>query len=351
MKINKSIIVRLLTGLLFVFSGSVKLFPALAFEMQLVAHGITNWLLVVVLARFIIAVEIFTGLVFLLNYNLKKYFIPFAFLLLSLFSVDLIITIMVRGFSGNCGCFGQVIQMTPLEALIKNIILLYLLFYFNKLETAGRDGNSLFQYAAFIIIFMLVFVISPVRFYRIDYGNQDSDNGKHNLSRQDYSTEKSVPIKTKNVVENENKLFADSAGQFPESKNEKIASLKKFISTPVIFSGNKKILLNDGIKILAVLNMECGSCLETARKLGKIKNETGFTEIYLLLYGSEQEVPGFFEKINYNFVYKVIDDKTFASIVPGSPPVIFLLKNGKLKSTWNFRTFNSDSVKNKLSNF
>ena len=47
-------------------------------------------------------------------------------ILLSLFSFHLAIQ-AISGDASNCGCFGELIPMTPLEALIKNILTIGLL--------------------------------------------------------------------------------------------------------------------------------------------------------------------------------------------------------------------------------
>ena len=354
MKNFRPVLIRILIGLLFVFSGSVKLFPAIAFEMQLVMHGITNWLLVVILARFIITVEIFTGLMFLLNYNLKRFFLPFAILLLSLFSLDLVITVSLRGFSGDCGCFGQVIRMTPLEALAKNIVLVFLLFYYGRLKTSEKQQSLQVPAAAFIIVFIAVFAASPVQYYKIGYQGFTPEKEIHaevrsNISQPGYAEKNPLQKDAAENMRSGNNSLIRNTQPKEEVQTEKIEYLKEFISSPVIFSGEQKVLLNKGEKIIAVLNMECGSCLDAARRLAGLKSETGFSEIYLLLYGTQQEVPAFFKKVNFNFDYKIIDDKTFFSLISGSPPAVFLLKEGGLAGFWNYRTFNLDSVKKKLS--
>ncbi len=353
MKLSKSILIRILIGSLFVFSGSVKLFPIEYFEMQLLAHGITNWLIIVVLARFVIVVEIFTGIMFLLNYNLKSFFIPFAIFLLSIFSLDLIITILLQGFGGNCGCFGQIIEMTPPEALLKNVFLIILLIYFLKLKPKGNEYNIQALSAFFIIIFIAVFEVSPVRsntvsFVNSNAGNEYEQNGSNYFNSKEKLNNNRIDIKDSDEFKNGNVPggFVDVK---PKIIDPDIAGyLTKFISSPVLFSGNKKVSLNKGEKILAVLDMECNSCKETAKKLVRLEKESRFSEIYLLLYGSQSEVPSFIKKINSNFEYKVIGDDVFFSLISGSPPAVFLLKDGKPVYAWNFETFNLLSVKNKL---
>jgi hypothetical protein len=70
----------------------------------------------------LIGIEIALGLLITLPFNLKKLIIPSTIFMLSFFCVHLIIEISTVGNKGNCGCFGSLLPMTPLQALIKNLI-------------------------------------------------------------------------------------------------------------------------------------------------------------------------------------------------------------------------------------
>ncbi len=73
MKSKIIIFLELLTGALFVFSGISKLLPIESFEFTLVNQGITSWTIAPYLSRFLIGIEIFLGISFLLRINLKRY--------------------------------------------------------------------------------------------------------------------------------------------------------------------------------------------------------------------------------------------------------------------------------------
>ena len=51
--------------------------------------------------------------------------------MLAFFTIHLLIQIYLTGNQGNCGCFGALIEMTPLEAIIKNVVAIILLFLLN----------------------------------------------------------------------------------------------------------------------------------------------------------------------------------------------------------------------------
>ena len=126
---NLILALRLSTTVLFVFSAVSKLYPIEAFEKQLVDLGFASWSAAPYLSRAIIGFEAFLGLAFLQKNYLRSFFIPATAALLLVFCAHLTYTLYTTGNSGNCGCFGQWIKMTPLEALIKNILTLGMLGY------------------------------------------------------------------------------------------------------------------------------------------------------------------------------------------------------------------------------
>ena len=128
-------IARVVISLLFLLSAFAKLYPTPLYgitkvfeEGQLIPMGFSNDLAPFI-SRLIIGFEFFIAFAILQFNYLKKLVVPSTILLLLIFSVDLSIDIFI-GNTDNCGCFGQLIPMTPIEALIKNILTILLLIYF-----------------------------------------------------------------------------------------------------------------------------------------------------------------------------------------------------------------------------
>ena len=115
---------------MFLLSAVAKSFPIWAFEKQLVDLGIVDWCKAPYLSRLIIALETAIAIAILQKNYLKSFVIPLTIVLLAAFCIHLGIQMVQHGaMNGNCGCFGQLIPMTPLEAFIKNIITIGLLIY------------------------------------------------------------------------------------------------------------------------------------------------------------------------------------------------------------------------------
>ena len=77
-----------------------------------------------IIARLMIGFELFLGLMLLSHVFLKKFTYPAIVGLLAIFIIYLTVIILKQGNSGNCGCFGDKLQMTPLQAIYKNIAMI-----------------------------------------------------------------------------------------------------------------------------------------------------------------------------------------------------------------------------------
>ena len=155
---------RIIVGGFFILSAFSKLLPAnsaiFQFEKQIVDIGVTNWCYAPLLARAIVAFELFLGLAILQNHFLKNIIVPATFLLLLVFTIHLIITIITKGNKGSCGCFGQLIPMTPLQAIIKNVICMAMLVYI-FLKTKTSESNLLrYPLTIFIVVYLAIFIFS-----------------------------------------------------------------------------------------------------------------------------------------------------------------------------------------------
>ena len=119
-------LVRIIVGLLFIFSGLVKAIDplGLSYKMQefFELWGMTQfnehtlWLSVVM-----IAFEIIAGVALLLGWQMKLF--SWLLLLLILFFTFLTGYAYLSGKFKNCGCFGDCIPITPLTSFVKDIVL------------------------------------------------------------------------------------------------------------------------------------------------------------------------------------------------------------------------------------
>ncbi|MFN4880251.1 MAG: MauE/DoxX family redox-associated membrane protein, partial [Flavobacteriia bacterium] len=126
--------IRILIAALFLVSAYGKVYPDPSaygtismFEIkQLYPLGFSAEL-AKIFSRSLIGVEFALGLLLLFPFDLKKWVIPALIAMLSIFVVHLTIEIFTTGNKGNCGCFGALLPMTPLEAIMKNVLSIGLL--------------------------------------------------------------------------------------------------------------------------------------------------------------------------------------------------------------------------------
>jgi uncharacterized membrane protein YphA (DoxX/SURF4 family) len=164
-------------GAVFIFSGYTKLHPIEPFEYTFVDLGL-SWQAAPFAARILIALEFMIGVFLLLNLSLKRWIYKSGIALLIIFSIYLLLLIFITGNKGNCGCFGSIIEMTPLQALIKNLVMLVLFITLYRSYNGWKPGKL----RAYIILLISVgslaapFILNPVELnYSQAYLNKSDD--------------------------------------------------------------------------------------------------------------------------------------------------------------------------------
>jgi hypothetical protein len=331
---------RFILGFVFILSAISKLFPIEAFDLVIVNQGIANWNLAPYLSRFIISVELFLGVSFFINPFVKKISIPFSFLLLIVFCVHLIYLIASGSSSKDCGCFGELIPMSSLEALIKNLVLIFLLFLIQKNFSYNKKPNYSLAFAVFSIVFAGMFLIFQVKPYNIP----PKDQSLIQIIDSVQSISPSTLEKNFDSVRAKNETSVVKKNDDTEKPNHPKAV--SVFATFKEFSNNQNVNLDDGIKLVCLFSLDCEDCMETAHKLGEAKKQwKNFPPLYILFLGSEDQVKGFFEFAETNFPYKIIPPQTFFPLIKNYPPRIVLLNNGNIIGDWGYENFSLDNLK------
>jgi len=245
-------IFRVLISALFLLSAFAKLYPTPMFGItkifeqgQLIPMGFPENI-APYFSRFIIGAEIFLSITILFNNYLKKLIVPLAFIMVSIFSIHL--STQIFGNSENCGCFGELIPMTPLEALIKNIVTLMMLafIYF-------RSDNIKRNFSYLLVLFLF---ISTIMFAFLPISPPSSSSGNSFIS------------------------FVDDE-DFRNSEER---------------------------KILCFFDAGCEHCQYTARSLDSLSNlTTNFPDLHIIFSDAEQyNIPSFFEFTGREYSYQVM---------------------------------------------
>ena len=267
---------QLLLAITFLFSAYTKAVGPGFFEITLMDQGIApNRFIASYLARFFIGLEFALGFLMLLPFYIKQ-LMQFTFFLLGGFTLHLIYLWSI-GDTDNCGCFGEMISMTPEQSIIKNIIMLSIaVAVFKTAETKKIKKIIPVVFSAVTIISMWIILPIP----------------------------------------NHNEFPFDSFTHF-ETRG--------------------RVDLSSGEKLVAIFNLDCEHCQETANELAKLKRSVkNFPEFYVLYFQEGSTSVEDFESITQSsFPYDLIEVNTFFDLIGDSPPRVYNLKDGKVLEIWD----------------
>lgn len=349
--------IRIFMFLMFMVSAVTKMFPIWAFEKQFVDLGVASWCWAPFFARFMIAVEIALGIAILQPHFIKRLVIPATILLLTVFCVHLSIQMVQYGaMTGNCGCFGQIFPMTPLEAFIKNIVFIGMLVYLYKKVKDKEKGQNKFVYLIVIglastLVMFLLFPFCPCNSSTVDKQNENTVDTTFQQSGVSDSTVTELPMTSQQeVLNNNDKLANGTSVTEVETGPRKIKSRFSQFTT----FGNKKVNLDEGRKILCFFAPGCDHCVEVAKEIGLLSKTIDLPNVYILFMNEEvDKIPGFFKEANCNFPYRIIEIPLFWDLLgmnANTPGVIFLWNGNIIKSFEGAEAnkFNSEELKKVL---
>jgi len=294
---SRDIITRILLAVLFIFSGLIKIYPIEFFENELLFNNLCNTHLVPYVSRALISAEIFLGAVLLFTIW-DKWALRLSFLMMVIYTVWLIWLLVIEGNSVNCGCFGQAINLTPIEGIIKNILLVGLLVLFSIYR---KEYNLRFQKLILSVLLVssiaLPYVLAPVFF--------------------------SSPT------------VYDSGGRTAINFNE------------IGLSKIDALNLGSGKKVIAFFLSECEHCRLAARRLEAIKRENIHMPIYGVLYSkSDEQTADFLKASTIKFPHYVVTE--LAPLIKGISqdyPVIFYSNNGFIETRMTMYDLDEEDIK------
>ncbi|GIV26813.1 MAG: protein tlpB [Bacteroidia bacterium] len=307
-KIKHSLLtfLNIILGLIFIYSAYSKLYPIEPFELTFVELKIANWYTAPFIARFLISVEFFIGLMLISNLKVK-FSSKLAIAVLFLFCIYLTAILMFQGNTGNCGCFGTRIIMTPLQALIKNILmigLLLVIYFFHN----GFDWN---KSKYFILLNALSSLALP-----------------HILNYVELSYSEHYLVKKEDIYPLElDTLFKYAKIHQPPQE------LKK------------------GKHIIAFMSLTCPHCRIAAKKMRLMKERNPNLPFYFVLNGEEADLQKFFNDTKAtNIPYCMLLGKPFVYLAGLNLPSIYLVQNDTVISRVNYIALQQNEIEKWLNN-
>lgn len=132
---------RILLGLFFAYAGALKISDAQAFAGQVAAYQILPYQWNYVAAATLPWIEVICGGVLILNQRVRPASLVIGVLTIAFMFA--LVSVMVRGFEIDCGCFGPQFQSTPEQALMRNVLILALAhFVFHLRNKYARKGAA-----------------------------------------------------------------------------------------------------------------------------------------------------------------------------------------------------------------
>ena len=345
-KKNISWTLRIVIALLFIVSAIAKIskgwisdFPFIDFSpyfaistfevKQLLTLGFSDTL-APYFSRILIGIEFALGFLMLSNHFLKRITIPATVGLLSVFIIHLsYVTFLSGGNSGNCGCFGELIPMTPIEAIIKNIIAVGLLIWLWKILENDQKSNFWILTTLTLGCILGLFMLAPMK--ASTTSSSVSNENIDTLNNPD-SVFVTTDLNLSTDLLNKSK---DSS----KTKTEKvIEEVKKDVGPKQAVSGYSDLYadIDKGQKILCFFVPGCEHCRDAAKDLNALqKKHKDFPEVQIVFMDEEAEkIPDFFKYAGKQFPHKVIDIIPFWTKLGSgkdTPGVVYLHNGNVIK--------------------
>ena len=323
---NISWILRLIISALFILSAVAKLYPSPYFAIstfevkQLYPLGFSENV-APYFSRILIGIEFALGIAILLKDYLKKITIPATILLLAVFTIHLTYTTFISGNSGNCGCFGELIPMTPVEAIIKNIIAIGLLVWlFKLLPTDGKSNFWLLKSVGLGCILAL-FMVAPMKSSTTTIDNSNFSE-EQNIGTIVDTTLSTVLPTIEKAIDSVNKIKEEIKIDEPTAKKSGYAN----------FFPN----IDKDKKILCFFAPGCDHCQETAKQLTEMKQkDKSFPEVSIIFMDEEvDKIPAFFDIAGKKYPYQIVDVISFWNVLGNTrdtPGVKYIWNGNEIK--------------------
>ena len=292
-------VINLILGVNFLLSAYAKLPTIEVFGWTIAESTPVNWTIAEWMARIILSTEIFLGLLFVSQLLIRKVAIPFSTLLLGVFTLYLFYILSVYGNEPNCGCYGEMIPLSTTESIIKNFILLALIFvaYIFMFQIK-------FRFYKLLVVLLLALAIIPP-FY--------------------FSPPASIVIFNKQKVEKE------------------IVPLHLISQDKNYVMGQKKIL--------AMVSPTCKYCKKAAKRMGIIKKRNPAVPFQLVMSGHRDHLQEFLEETRANNIPLVFLD-SFEDFKlmnnRNGVPTIKWIKDSSVVNTSTYYSLNENEILNWL---
>ena len=292
MKNNQSFkyVFRVLLGILFLFSAIAKLIGIDAFELYLFGFGWFPLGTAYLLARLVIAAEFTLGILLIANFWPRLAFWG-SLTLLGGFTVFLI-ALAVSGNRDNCNCFGELINLNPVQSIWKNVGMLAVLLLSAGVQPFRIRRKGLWFALAAVVPLATVLILSPP-----DNWRYDSYVGRDMLNEPALREALDQGILPHSVVE--------------------------------------------GDHVVCFFSLKCNFCRMSARKLMTLRERGDFPDapiIALIGRGEDTDTTPFLTETGFRpDEVHFIEPADFLRITNGAMPLILVMHDATVVEKYNYR--------------
>jgi thiol-disulfide isomerase/thioredoxin len=285
-------------GLIFLLSFIFKAYQINDFFELISKYNIVRNPYLIKLAAFAtLFIEGLFGLALISKYRQKTFILFSSIGILFAFSI-IIIWGLRYGDISDCGCFSSLIRMSPEVSILKNIIMIVILFtYWGNIK--GCFGTN------YIKVNFIAFSMIIVTLYGIILLNN-----------------KAYPLSISFLKYKQFKYLGE----------------------------NIEINLSKGIYLVVFTNPTCEKCKEEIDKINQLNEKAGNITFIAFVQKNENKENELFTVDDLSFPYKLLNENDIRKYINSSPPQAFLLKDGNIIKSWAdippFKKITSDIAKN-----
>lgn len=298
MKIPLNKVFLLLIGLFFIASAIAKLFPVIQFEFLLGSFSIP-WSWTPYVARTVISIELILGILLLFRCRLHRLAIPLSIRFLIFMILVLAYRWFTAGADAECGCMGDWLSMTPLQSILKNIVLIGALLWIKKsIEPSPSKCNNYILLGIAIASFTIPYVVEPVY------------------------------IGLNTTRDSQEKYPFDADLLYAENQKEQ-----------------PKIEVKKGKHIVAFLSIECPHCKLAADKISIIQQQHPEYPFYLFINGKDDAIKNFRKEHKCEQIpYSKLLQPQFLQLSGPSLPSIQFIEEGMVVRNVDYLDLDNQSI-------
>ncbi len=288
------IALRVLLGATFLVSAYTKAIDFSSFELRILDTGLFGFGFSSWVAAFLVVSEYAIGFGLLFLHKQMRRIRQSTWLFLLVFTAYLSVLLATKGNDINCGCMGETISFTPVQAIVKNVVsmaMLLLLAYFEKKAALADASRNLYTVALALAVLTSAFTIPSLY------------------------AESAAPLNQ--AVAFDTQLLRDSAFAWRNA-----------------WSG----LAPNQPALFAFLSMSCPHCQVAADRLGSITQQHPLP-VYLVFNGDSSELDAFRETYGIGHLpASMLSAEPFIHLGGNELPSLMRIQNDSI--THRLRLFN-----------